>query len=133
MSIAATVTTTNLRSISTTTTTPSSYPLTTPFKLNTLKFTSSTIQNLKFRPLTVTAMSVASQQTLSKTAFLDRTESGTLHFVKYHGLGNDFILVIRHIFNFISFVRTLFIVRKNCFVYFQLTLKSIHIFKCLYQ
>ncbi|KAE8099458.1 hypothetical protein FH972_017439 [Carpinus fangiana] len=27
------------------------------------------------------------------TSFLDRRESGFLHFVKYHGLGNDFILV----------------------------------------
>ncbi|KAF5179935.1 Diaminopimelate epimerase, partial [Thalictrum thalictroides] len=28
-----------------------------------------------------------------KSSFLDRKESGFLHFVKYHGLGNDFILV----------------------------------------
>ncbi|KAK3407049.1 hypothetical protein EUGRSUZ_K03171 [Eucalyptus grandis] len=27
------------------------------------------------------------------SSFLDRRESGFLHFVKYHGLGNDFILV----------------------------------------
>ncbi|XP_023522285.1 diaminopimelate epimerase, chloroplastic-like, partial [Cucurbita pepo subsp. pepo] len=27
------------------------------------------------------------------SSFLDRRESGLLHFVKYHGLGNDFILV----------------------------------------
>ncbi|KAL3536363.1 hypothetical protein ACH5RR_004824 [Cinchona calisaya] len=29
----------------------------------------------------------------SQASFLDRKESGFLHFVKYHGLGNDFILV----------------------------------------
>lgn len=29
-------------------------------------------------------------------SFLDRRESGVLHFVKYHGLGNDFILVLIH-------------------------------------
>ncbi|KAK4342934.1 hypothetical protein RND71_038750 [Anisodus tanguticus] len=28
-----------------------------------------------------------------KGSFLDPKESGILHFVKYHGLGNDFILV----------------------------------------
>lgn len=38
-------------------------------------------------------MSVAAQENLSQTAFLDRRESGVLHFVKYHGLGNDFIMV----------------------------------------
>jgi len=32
----------------------------------------------------------------SPDSFLDRKESGILHFVKYHGLGNDFILVIMH-------------------------------------
>ncbi|XP_071734784.1 diaminopimelate epimerase, chloroplastic-like [Rutidosis leptorrhynchoides] len=41
----------------------------------------------------VTAMSVTSQQNISKTSFLDRKESAVLHFVKYHGLGNDFIMV----------------------------------------
>ncbi|KAI3757308.1 hypothetical protein L6452_04842 [Arctium lappa] len=37
-------------------------------------------------------MSVAAQKNHSHTTFLDRGESG-LHFVKYHGLGNDFIMV----------------------------------------
>lgn len=32
-------------------------------------------------------------QKASPSSFLDRKESGFLHFVKYHGLGNDFILV----------------------------------------
>ncbi|KAI3758652.1 hypothetical protein L6452_06221 [Arctium lappa] len=34
----------------------------------------------------------SAQKNLSHTTFLDRGESG-LHFVKYHGLGNDFIMV----------------------------------------
>ncbi|KAM7264264.1 hypothetical protein ACFE04_001947 [Oxalis oulophora] len=39
---------------------------------------------------TASPMSV---ETNVKASFLDRRESGFLHFVKYHGLGNDFILV----------------------------------------
>ncbi|KAL3839574.1 hypothetical protein ACJIZ3_024165 [Penstemon smallii] len=44
-----------------------------------------------FRALS--AMSIEAPDKSSSTSFLDRTESGILHFVKYHGLGNDFILV----------------------------------------
>lgn len=38
-------------------------------------------------------MSVEAPEKSRKFSFLDRKESGVLHFVKYHGLGNDFILV----------------------------------------
>ncbi|CAA0836438.1 Diaminopimelate epimerase- chloroplastic [Striga hermonthica] len=39
------------------------------------------------------SMAVQAPEADSTTSFLDRRESGVLHFVKYHGLGNDFILV----------------------------------------
>lgn len=39
------------------------------------------------------SMSVEAAEKASPASFLDRRESGILHFVKYHGLGNDFILV----------------------------------------
>ncbi|TQE01707.1 hypothetical protein C1H46_012651 [Malus baccata] len=39
------------------------------------------------------SMSVEAVEKASPAAFLDRREAGFLHFVKYHGLGNDFILV----------------------------------------
>lgn len=41
------------------------------------------------------SMSTQAPQKVSTapTSFLDRREAGFLHFVKYHGLGNDFILV----------------------------------------
>ncbi|KAL6534250.1 hypothetical protein OROHE_013175 [Orobanche hederae] len=39
------------------------------------------------------SMTVQAHETTSATSFLDHKESGFLHFVKYHGLGNDFILV----------------------------------------
>ncbi|CAN6566683.1 unnamed protein product [Malus baccata var. baccata] len=38
-------------------------------------------------------MSVEAVEKASPASFLDRREAGFLHFVKYHGLGNDFILV----------------------------------------
>ncbi|XP_073310667.1 diaminopimelate epimerase, chloroplastic-like [Primulina huaijiensis] len=41
----------------------------------------------------ISAMSVEIPEKNSPTSFLDHKESGILHFVKYHGLGNDFILV----------------------------------------
>ncbi|XP_077214303.1 diaminopimelate epimerase family protein isoform X2 [Tasmannia lanceolata] len=37
--------------------------------------------------------SIEPPEKISQAPFLDRKESGFLHFVKYHGLGNDFILV----------------------------------------
>ncbi|XP_021774417.1 diaminopimelate epimerase, chloroplastic-like [Chenopodium quinoa] len=44
------------------------------------------------RSFQVVAVSMA-PETQGRASFLDRKESGFLHFVKYHGLGNDFILV----------------------------------------
>ncbi|KAD7479783.1 hypothetical protein E3N88_02919 [Mikania micrantha] len=38
-------------------------------------------------------MSTIAQQNLSQTSFLDQTENGVLHSVKYQGLGYDFIMV----------------------------------------
>lgn len=38
-------------------------------------------------------MSVTTQENPSQTSFLDRKETGVVHFVKYQGLGNDFIMV----------------------------------------
>ncbi|KAG1337919.1 diaminopimelate epimerase, chloroplastic [Cocos nucifera] len=39
------------------------------------------------------SMSVEAPKKSPDASFLDRKESGLLHFVKYHGLGNDFIMV----------------------------------------
>ncbi|KAF7818540.1 diaminopimelate epimerase, chloroplastic [Senna tora] len=39
------------------------------------------------------SMSVETPVKTSSSSFLDRKESGFLHFAKYHGLGNDFILI----------------------------------------
>ncbi|XP_042042034.1 diaminopimelate epimerase, chloroplastic-like [Salvia splendens] len=39
------------------------------------------------------SMSTQAPAKASAASFLDHKESGILHFVKYHGLGNDFILV----------------------------------------
>ncbi|KAE9447850.1 hypothetical protein C3L33_20260, partial [Rhododendron williamsianum] len=47
---------------------------------------------LRYPSLRISASSI-SMEAPSKSSFLDRKESGFLHFVKYHGLGNDFILV----------------------------------------
>ncbi|XP_071706587.1 diaminopimelate epimerase, chloroplastic-like isoform X2 [Rutidosis leptorrhynchoides] len=67
-----------------------------PFKSSSLTFQltgpKSTNKNPNFK-FAVTAMSLTSQQNISQTSFLDRKESAVLHFVKYHGLGNDFIMV----------------------------------------
>ncbi|KAJ3683995.1 hypothetical protein LUZ61_013159 [Rhynchospora tenuis] len=50
-----------------------------------------------FRPLTLALASSTSVQSPmaspSSSSFLDRKAQGVLHFVKYHGLGNDFIMV----------------------------------------
>ncbi|KAL6501443.1 hypothetical protein OROGR_026576 [Orobanche gracilis] len=39
------------------------------------------------------SMTFQALETTSATSYLDIKESGIIHFVKYHGLGNDFILV----------------------------------------
>ncbi|KAL8210515.1 hypothetical protein R6Q57_004952 [Mikania cordata] len=59
---------------------------------NTITFTTTSLRNPNSR-LSVSAISLSSQENGSQTSFLDRRESGVLHFVKYHGLGNDFIMV----------------------------------------
>ncbi|KAF5476000.1 hypothetical protein F2P56_007748 [Juglans regia] len=47
-----------------------------------------------FRISATSSMSaLAPEKASPPTSFLDRRETGFLHFVKYHGLGNDFILV----------------------------------------
>jgi diaminopimelate epimerase len=52
---------------------------------------STSLRNPKF---SVSAVSVETPHQISNSAFLDRKESSRfLQFVKYHGLGNDFILV----------------------------------------
>ncbi|KAE8661074.1 Diaminopimelate epimerase [Hibiscus syriacus] len=52
----------------------------------------SSLRNPKLR-VSASSMRIGTPEKISTTSFLDRRESGFLHFVKYHGLGNDFILV----------------------------------------
>lgn len=54
---------------------------------------SFSLEKPNFR-VSASSMSIGAPEKTSTTSFLDRRESGFLHFVKYHGLGNDFILVI---------------------------------------
>lgn len=56
-----------------------------------------TIKSPKFR-VSASSMSIDAPEKASRASFLDRRESGFLHFVKYHGLGNDFILVSLEIY-----------------------------------
>ncbi|XXG54834.1 hypothetical protein AAC387_Pa03g2617 [Persea americana] len=51
------------------------------------------LQNPRSLISAAASMSVQAPHKISQNSFLDRKESGFLHFVKYHGLGNDFILV----------------------------------------
>ncbi|GMI80062.1 hypothetical protein like AT3G53580 [Hibiscus trionum] len=50
------------------------------------------LRNPNFR-VSASSVRTGTPEKISTTSFLDRRESGFLHFVKYHGLGNDFILV----------------------------------------
>ncbi|KHG11577.1 Diaminopimelate epimerase, chloroplastic -like protein [Gossypium arboreum] len=52
----------------------------------------SSLKNPNLR-VSASSMSIGTPEKISTTSFLDRRESRFLHFVKYHGLGNDFILV----------------------------------------
>ncbi|MCL7025992.1 hypothetical protein MKW94_017509 [Papaver nudicaule] len=61
------------------------------FKIFKSTSSSSSIQKPSFR--ISASMSIEATQKAPQVSFLDRKESGVLHFVKYHGLGNDFILV----------------------------------------
>ncbi|XP_070006980.1 diaminopimelate epimerase, chloroplastic isoform X3 [Nicotiana tabacum] len=59
-----------------------------------LKFAAgSGTQCPSFRICATSSMRIEAPEKGSPDSFLDRKESGILHFVKYHGLGNDFILV----------------------------------------
>ncbi|XP_004302726.1 PREDICTED: diaminopimelate epimerase, chloroplastic [Fragaria vesca subsp. vesca] len=61
-----------------------------------LKFTSLTktvTSRLRLAAAAASSMTVGAAEKASPASFLDRKEAGILHFVKYHGLGNDFILV----------------------------------------
>ncbi|XP_058109804.1 diaminopimelate epimerase, chloroplastic [Magnolia sinica] len=62
-----------------------------PLKLNIPRFVPLLLRN--HVPRISSSMSIEAPQKISEESFLDRKESGFLHFVKYHGLGNDFILV----------------------------------------
>ncbi|KAM7531819.1 hypothetical protein LguiB_035229 [Lonicera macranthoides] len=63
-------------------------------QLKTLVVSMTTTSSLRNTKFSVSAVNLESpQQNLSQTSFLDRKETEFLHFVKYHGLGNDFILV----------------------------------------
>lgn len=53
-------------------------------------------QNPRFRPLVLASTGVQSPMVSASPpnlSFLDRKAASVLHFVKYHGLGNDFIMV----------------------------------------
>ncbi|KAF8397541.1 hypothetical protein HHK36_016459 [Tetracentron sinense] len=52
----------------------------------------SALRNPRFH-ISASSMSIDAPQKILQDSFLDRKESGFLHFAKYHGLGNDFILV----------------------------------------
>ncbi|CAI9273357.1 unnamed protein product [Lactuca saligna] len=91
--VSAPLTSSNIRSLSIISS--SSFSPINSFKCSSfvVKLTTTTLlRNPNFR-FSASAMSVAAQENLSQTAFLDRRETGVLHFVKYHGLGNDFIMV----------------------------------------
>lgn len=45
---------------------------------------------------------VTTEKISPAASFLDKRETGVLHFVKYHGLGNDFILVLLLSVEFLS-------------------------------
>lgn len=47
---------------------------------------------------------VTAEKISPAASFLDKRETGVLHFVKYHGLGNDFILVLLLSVEFLSMV-----------------------------
>ncbi|OVA18278.1 Diaminopimelate epimerase [Macleaya cordata] len=63
-----------------------------PSQLKLFRSTTSTIRNPSLRK-SASSMGIETAPKAPQVSFLDRKESGILHFVKYHGLGNDFILV----------------------------------------
>ncbi|XP_074286496.1 diaminopimelate epimerase, chloroplastic [Silene latifolia] len=62
------------------------------FSPNNLTLNKSLKLSSGFR-VSAVSMAPLTSEDISNSSFLDRKESGVLHFVKYHGLGNDFILV----------------------------------------
>lgn len=64
-------------------------------KFNSLRLIATTTNpNPSFR-ISSMSSSLQTPDTISQLSFLDRKQSSaSLHFVKFHGLGNDFILVI---------------------------------------
>ena len=82
-----------------------SLPLTSPTRrsINLLRPSSSSSQSILATPqrtlkypnsrIVASSMSIDAPVKTSSSSFLDRNETGFLHFAKYHGLGNDFVLV----------------------------------------
>ncbi|KAL9247750.1 hypothetical protein vseg_021148 [Gypsophila vaccaria] len=62
------------------------------FVSSNLSLNKSLIVRTAFR-VSAVSMAPTTTETISQSSFLDRKESAALDFVKYHGLGNDFILV----------------------------------------
>ncbi|XP_060201783.1 diaminopimelate epimerase, chloroplastic isoform X2 [Lycium barbarum] len=81
-------------------TTPTRRPSLSSISANPIRFSSPITpqsKNLKFAKqcpkFSISAASSMKVEAPQNTSFLDRKETGFVHFVKYHGLGNDFILV----------------------------------------
>ncbi|KAF6168524.1 hypothetical protein GIB67_015071 [Kingdonia uniflora] len=64
-----------------------------PHHLQLKLFKSNPISTKLTTFISATSMSIEAPPKASNPSFLDQKESGFLRFVKYHGLGNDFILV----------------------------------------
>ncbi|KAF7143761.1 hypothetical protein RHSIM_Rhsim05G0187300 [Rhododendron simsii] len=71
---------------------PTRHSLATQNSFQPISLKSTAAITLRYPSLRISASSI-SMEAPSKSSFLDRKESGFLHFVKYHGLGNDFIMV----------------------------------------
>lgn len=67
-------------------------------QLNFLRVRTATSRSPNLHVSATSSMKLEAAEKVSPAvSFLDRRESGFLHFVKYHGLGNDFILVKRSV------------------------------------
>ncbi|XP_078180939.1 diaminopimelate epimerase, chloroplastic-like [Carex rostrata] len=67
-----------------------------PLKSSLFRASHALIPNPRFRSVVLASTSVQSPMVSASRpslSFLDRKASDVLHFVKYHGLGNDFIMV----------------------------------------
>ncbi|CAH9080490.1 unnamed protein product [Cuscuta epithymum] len=77
-------------------TAPSRLPHPTPLSVSRNTLSAPVCSTVRLPTLRISAALSLSTEVTEKdspASFLDRKESGLLHFVKYHGLGNDFILV----------------------------------------